>query len=261
MPDLLSLNGVSLGLGLVSLGRRWGFRPGEPPSPDEGLGLLRHALARGVCFFDTAPAYGASETILGNFLREIGGRRDELTIATKMGEHWIEATSETRDDHSFAALRDSIDESLRRLGRIDIMQIHRATLDNIFSDDVLKAVDYCRSKGIETFGVSSSDVETTRAALGSDLYSVVQFPYSRTNTKFAPMFEAASRASKMVLVNRPFAMGELIPEDAAAKLNTMRNALSFIREQRFNGHILTGTRNPVHLDETVSAFAELSKHD
>lgn len=90
---------VSLGLGLVSLGRRWGFRPGEPPSPEQGRDLLRHAVARGIRFFDTAPAYGASEIILGDFLREIGDRRGELTIATKMGEHWIDAESGTRADH------------------------------------------------------------------------------------------------------------------------------------------------------------------
>src|SRR5687767_4767117 len=126
---------VALGLGLVSLGRRWGFRPGEPPPPEEGRALLHHALARGIRFFDTAPAYGASEIILGDFLREIGARRDALTIASKMGEHWIDATKSTREDHSFAALRDSVDESLRRLGRIDIMQIHKAMLSNILSDD------------------------------------------------------------------------------------------------------------------------------
>ena len=67
---------VSLGLGLVSFGRRWGFRTGEPPPPEEGRALLRHALGRGIRFFDTAPAYGASEIILGDFLREIGDRRD-----------------------------------------------------------------------------------------------------------------------------------------------------------------------------------------
>jgi aryl-alcohol dehydrogenase-like predicted oxidoreductase len=247
-------DGVSLGLGLVSLGRRWGFRPGEPPPPEEGRALLRHALARGIRFFDTAPAYGASEIILGDVLREIGARRDALTIATKMGEHWIDATASTRDDHSFAALRDSVDESLRRLGRIDIMQVHKATSSNILSDDVVRAVAYCRSKGIATFGVSSSEPETLLAACSSGLYAALQFPYSKANTKMAAVFEAARRHGITLVVNRPFAMGELIPEGAAAKEAAMRDAMAFVLEQNFKGYVLTGTRNPAHLDEAIAAF-------
>jgi aryl-alcohol dehydrogenase-like predicted oxidoreductase len=250
-----SRNNVTLGLGLVSLGRRWGFRPGDPPVPDEGRKLLHHAMAQGVRFFDTAPAYGASEAIVGDFLREIGAARSGLTIATKMGEHWIEASASTRDDHSFAALRESVDESLRRLGRIDVMQIHRATRDNIVSADVLKALDYCREKGITTFGVSSSEPETILAACASEHYTVMQFPYSKANTKFAAVFEAARRNNKTLVINRPFAMGELIPESGGDKVSAMREALAFVLAQDFKGHILTGTRNPAHLDETIAAFA------
>lgn len=246
---------VALGLGLVSLGRRWGFRPGEPPAPEAGRALLHHALARGIRLFDTAPAYGASEAILGDFLREVGAQRDQLTIATKMGEHWIDADAGTRADHSFDALRTSIDTSLRLLGRIDIMQIHKATAANIVSVDVLDAVDYCQSKGISTFGVSASDVETALAACESDVYALIQLPYSQANAKMAGVFEAARRRGKRLLVNRPFAMGELIPEDRAGKAVAMCAALAFVCAQDFGGHILTGTRNPAHLDETIDAFA------
>jgi len=246
---------VSLGLGLVALGRRWGFRPGDPPPPEAGRALLHHALARGIRLFDTAPAYGASEIVLGDFLREIGERRGELTIATKMGEHWVGAGADTRADHSFPALRDSIDESLRRLGRIDIMQIHKATQDNILSDDVIRAIGYCRQKGISTFGVSASDAETLNLACASDFYTVLQFPYSRANTKLAEVFELARRHDMTLLVNRPFAMGELIPDGGAGKDVAMRDAFAFVLEQDFTGHILTGTRNPAHLDEAIAAFA------
>ena len=252
----MTARNVSLGLGLVSLGRRWGFRPGEPPPPEQGRVLLRHAHARGIRLFDTAPAYGASEIILGDFLREIGDQREQLTVATKMGEHWIDADSNTRADHSFEALRASVDRSLARLGRIDIMQIHKATKDNILSDSVMAAIDYCRSKGIARFGVSASDSETALLACQSPLYSVLQFPYSRANTKLAEVFAAARRGDKVLLVNRPFAMGELIPEAGADKVTAMRNALAFVLEQDFKGYVLTGTRNPAHLDETFAAFPD-----
>jgi aryl-alcohol dehydrogenase-like predicted oxidoreductase len=246
---------VSLALGLVSLGRRWGFRPGEPPPRDAARALLHHAVARGIRLLDTAPAYGDSEIIVGEFLGELGERAATLTVATKMGEHWIGAEAGTRADHSFEALRASVDESLRRLGRIDVMQIHKADIDNIHSADVLRALDYCRSKGIGTFGVSASDSGTLLAACESPHYSMLQFPYSRANTRMADVFAAARRHEMRLLVNRPFAMGELIPETGAGKSAAMRDALAFVLDQDFSGHILTGTRNPAHLDETIAAFA------
>lgn len=134
------------------------------------------------------------------------------------------------------------------------MQIHKATKDNILSDGVMAAIDYCKSNGITRFGVSASDIETALLACQSPAYSVLQFPYSQANTKLADVFEAARRGNTMLLVNRPFAMGELIPEGGAGKGAAMRNALGFVLEQEFKGCVLTGTRNPDHLDETIEAF-------
>lgn len=49
---------VSLGLGLLSIGRAWGYRQGLPPAEEDALALLRHTVSRGITYFDTAPAYG-----------------------------------------------------------------------------------------------------------------------------------------------------------------------------------------------------------
>lgn len=72
---------ISLGLGLLSIGRAWGYRQGLSPTEEDALALLRHAVSRGIAFFDTAPAYGDSERILGRFLKEEGART--LTARTK----------------------------------------------------------------------------------------------------------------------------------------------------------------------------------
>jgi hypothetical protein len=82
--------------------------------PDIGFGssrlagdeaVVRHALARGITYFDTAESYtdGASETTLG---RALHGRRDEVVLATKTS---CGATT------SRAELMRSLEESLRRL--------------------------------------------------------------------------------------------------------------------------------------------------
>jgi len=47
---------------------------------------LKRCLDLGINFFDTAEFYGAgdAEFVLGNTLREIGAKREELVISTKL---------------------------------------------------------------------------------------------------------------------------------------------------------------------------------
>jgi aryl-alcohol dehydrogenase-like predicted oxidoreductase len=74
----------ALSLGTVSLGVDYGIdAPGGFGRPDEqdAIRLVREAVDRGVTLVDTAPAYGASERIVG---LAIGGDRRVL-IATKVG--------------------------------------------------------------------------------------------------------------------------------------------------------------------------------
>lgn len=46
---------VSLGLGLLSIGRAWGHVPGQPPPEAQVRNLLDTAIVAGITFFDTAP--------------------------------------------------------------------------------------------------------------------------------------------------------------------------------------------------------------
>lgn len=90
-------------------GEGWGAATAER----DRFAAVARALARGVTFFDTAPAYGdgASEALLGRALR---ADRDRVAIATKVGP---------RDD-----ARASLEASLRRLRTdyVDLVQLHEA---------------------------------------------------------------------------------------------------------------------------------------
>ncbi|MGH8733641.1 MAG: aldo/keto reductase, partial [Burkholderiales bacterium] len=129
---------IELGLGLLSIGRPWGARGESPPSESEALALLQKAASLGIGFFDTAPAYGASEAILGRFLRH----DDRAFVATKMGEWWNAASGASTVDHRYESLKRSIDRSLELLGRIDLLQVHKATAENLQSADVARAIEY-----------------------------------------------------------------------------------------------------------------------
>ena len=95
--------------------------------------MVARCLEAGINFFDTADvyAYGQSETILGQALKDCGTERDKIVIATKvrgaMSEAAIQGTGDPNNvglsrQHIFA----SVEKSLRRLDTdyIDLYQVH-----------------------------------------------------------------------------------------------------------------------------------------
>ncbi|KAA2236034.1 aldo/keto reductase [Salinarimonas soli] len=252
-----SLNGpVGLGLGLISIGRTWGHGQEPPPPEAEARRLLEEALALGIRFLDTAPAYGASERILGAFLAGLGTRPDDLVVATKMGEHWDEAAGSGYADHGYDALRRSLDVSLARLGRIDLLQIHKATARALESDGVGRALEDARRAGVTAFGASVSDLEAAHAASRAGIYAWLQFPFNALDPRLQPIFGLAARDGTKILVNRPFGMGRIVHEGTGDPAAIRTRALRFVLQQGFSGRILTGTKSVEHLRENVRAFQE-----
>jgi predicted aldo/keto reductase-like oxidoreductase len=78
----LDWNASVLGFGCMRLPTADGNPHGPNINEAQAVGMIRHALDRGVNYFDTAYIYheGRSETVLGRALR---GRRDQVKIATK----------------------------------------------------------------------------------------------------------------------------------------------------------------------------------
>lgn len=125
----------AFGFGAAPLGNLY-----EPLADDAAVGLVGHALARGVRYFDTAPHYGngLSEQRVGRALRQ--APRDEFTLSTKVGRLLVpdDAAPRTQNgyvdvlpyaqrwDYTHEGTLRSIDDSLRRLGlsRIDFVFIH-----------------------------------------------------------------------------------------------------------------------------------------
>ncbi len=236
---------VELGLGLIGIGKPWGHAPHAIPSDSEAQALLEFAYELGVRYFDTAPSYGdgISEARLGRFLRGLGPReRAAVTAATKFGEHWDAAAGAPYADHSYDALRRSLDRSFERLGTIEVLQLHKTTPRALASGDVAPAWEYARGLGIGRVGPSVSDVESARAAMEDARLNAMQFPYNRRNRQFQPFL----KTGKWIAVNRPFAMGAEVRSDA----------FRFILERPFTGVILTGTTSAGHLRENWEAFQE-----
>jgi aryl-alcohol dehydrogenase-like predicted oxidoreductase len=243
------LRSVQLGLGLIGVGKPWGVAPHDIPSESEAISLLEFAYELGVRCFDTAPSYGdgVSEARLGRFLESLAGAdRDALTVATKFGEHWNASGGQPYADHSRDALCRSLDQSLARLGRIDVLQLHKTNPSVLGSADLARAWEYAESMGIRRIGPSVSDLESARIAIADPRYSVMQLPYHASNPAFAPVIDEAAARGIWVAVNRPFAMGAIVADKVGA--------FRFILERPFAGVVLTGTSSREHLRENWDAF-------
>jgi len=249
-------SGVKVGLGLIGIGREWGQVNTEVPTAEHVMDLLMAAVSKGIDFFDTAPAYGLSEERLGNFLRSLSPSETKgLTICTKFGEHWDFHKECSFVDHSFKTLCNSIDQSLRRLGKIDILQVHKANKDVLTSKDLFKAIDYASRKGINAFGASVSDVESGVIASNSSTFSWIQLPYNSCNSTMKPVIDSCNNNHKYVIINRPLNMGKLLFNSASGdKVSTMTECFNFIVNAKFQGVILTGTKSIKHLKENMVAY-------
>ena len=167
----------TLALGTMMFGR-WG-------NSDEQAchHMVDAALAAGVTLFDTADIYdfGTSEEFLG---RALAGRRDEVVLATKVGNAMSDDPLQRGLTRRW--ITQSCDASLRRLGtdHIDLYQMHRPDPDTPI-DETLQAFDdlvkagKVRAIGTSTFSPTQLDETQDRAVqLGITAPTSEQPPYS-----------------------------------------------------------------------------------
>ncbi|OMF26122.1 aldo/keto reductase [Paenibacillus peoriae] len=135
-----------IGLGCMSVGTE----------EQQGVYLIHEALDRGVNLLDTADLYqhGRNEEIVGAAIR---GRRQEVILATKVGNRRLPGQEGWGWDPSKKYILSAVKESLRRLGTdyIDLYQLHGGTIDDPM-DETIEAFEQLQREGvIRYYGISS----------------------------------------------------------------------------------------------------------
>lgn len=135
---------------------------------DEAQELIARALDHGINFIDTADIYssGKSEEIVGQSIRNLGIRREDVVIATKV--NGPVGTGPNDAGNSRGHILDGVKASLKRLqvDHIDLYQLHN--IDTVTPiEETLAALDALVRQGLVRYiGVSNWSAWQIARALG-----------------------------------------------------------------------------------------------
>lgn len=164
-------------IGLGCMGISFGYA--DKLSREDGVKLIRDAVARGVTFFDTAEVYGPfeNEEVVGEALRPF---RNEVIIATKFGFDFAAGKQVPGMNSRPERIREAVDGSLRRLGvdAIDLLYQHRVDPEVPIEDVAGTVRDLIVEGKVKHFGLSEPGVQTLRRAHGVQPVAAVQNEYS-----------------------------------------------------------------------------------
>lgn len=135
-----------LGLGCMSLGT----------DREKAAAIIDQAVDLGVNYLDTADLYdfGLNEEIVGEAIKR---RRQDVILATKVGNRWEKGKDGWSWDPSKAYIKEQVKTSLRRLQTdyIDLYQLHGGTIEDHI-DDTIEAFEELKAEGvIRHYGISS----------------------------------------------------------------------------------------------------------
>lgn len=263
-----------LGLGTAQLGLPYGVsnRTGQPPE-DEAAAILAGALNSGIRTFDTAPAYGGSEELLGRLLPAGAAVRIVTKTPPLAGAEVGEADCD--------GVRRSAERSLERLRRerLDALLVHHGSDLALPGGERLAAtLTELRDSGIvRRLGASVYDraeLDAARERLPLDL---VQLPLNVFDQRLLRdgTLEELEREGVEVHVRSAFLQGLLLmdPEQLPAQLAAAEQPLRRYHEERLRagigpleaalgfvdtapgvGTILVGTNSVAELEQCVAAL-------
>jgi aryl-alcohol dehydrogenase-like predicted oxidoreductase len=118
--------------------------------------IINRALDAGINFLDTADLYdqGLNEEIVG---KAVKGKRDQVIIATKVGNHFEAGKEGWYWDPSKQYIKSAVKNSLRRLqvDYIDLYQLHGGTINDPIDETIEAFEDLVQEGVIRYYGISS----------------------------------------------------------------------------------------------------------
>jgi aryl-alcohol dehydrogenase-like predicted oxidoreductase len=173
----------------------------EQAAADTVSQLLNRALDAGLNLIDTAECYLQSEQLIG---QAVAGRRKDFYLFTKCGHPETIAKPDWRPE----SLLQSIERSLRRLrtDRLDLVQLHSCSEDELRKGDVIGALEQARQRGWTRYIGYSGDGEAARYAIECGRFDTLQTSVSIADQEAIDLTLPLARERQMgVIAKRPIA--------------------------------------------------------
>lgn len=173
---------------------------------NESIAALHKARDLGVTLYDTAPAYGRSEDLIG---KAFNGSPD-VVLATKVGYlAW-----DSRPDFTINGIVTSINKSLKRLrsDRIDLLLLHGAPPAVLDTDEIHEILSSLTEAGkIRYWGISAKSPSDALEVLKSHNVSVIQANFNMMDTRVitSGLFEEIARRGIGFVGRTPLCFGFL----------------------------------------------------
>jgi len=230
-------------LGTAQIGMKYGVtNNSEKPNKDQAYEMLNFCLEHNINFFDTAHAYGDSETLIGQYQKEIC---KDLNIVTKV--------------NSFEQFLDS---SIK-LKNIYAVLIHSfKDYNNLLVDKLIQ--------NTSRVGVSVYNLDEALTVLSNPSISIIQIPFNYLDRQwFDPKFIKIIRKNNITVhVRSIFLQGKLIhtnllPNDISNNILTISNnlklkpielAISYIKTIDWIDGIIIGADNLEQIKENYLIF-------
>lgn len=261
-------------LGTAQLGMPYGIANSTgQPDFKTAVSIIKTAWEYGIREFDTAMAYGESETVLGRALSSLGIAND-VRIITKLDPKL--------EPNQGEKIKRAVHESRERLQIPSLygLMLHREEwLDNLNNglEETLRAL--VLDGAVQHLGVSLYTPAKALQALASDIWDMIQVPANILDHRFADagVFHLADEKDKLVYIRSVFLQGLLLmkPEDLPSamafvkptlgKIDTLcvqykytrqKIALLYIKGKYPYARIVLGAETPTQLEQNLTIWED-----
>lgn len=261
-------------LGTVQLGMPYGIA-NTSGQPDHATArrIVKTALDNGIRYFDTAQAYGNSESVLGAVLEDLGAL-DEVHIASKLAA--------SLDLGNADNIESAIEESLARLrvNRLWCMLLHRVSGLDFWEAGLGAVLHRFQADGhIDQIGVSLNTVDDAPIALAHPDMAVIQAPCNAWDRRMQTrgFLTLTREKGRLCCIRSVYLQGLLTmtPEAVSSRLPSAREAAArwWQLAEQFNiparelamryalsldTPLVIGAESPAQVEETAQMAASLS---
>jgi aryl-alcohol dehydrogenase-like predicted oxidoreductase len=261
-------------LGTAQLGIPYGIanKSGQPDHKTS-LSIVRAAWDRGIRIFDTAHAYGESETVLGACLSKLG-LSQQAQIITKLP---------INIDHlNPQAVKQALEKSLELL-KVPFLyglMLHRETLLDDWDKGLTDILgNFVREGRVQKLGVSVYSPSYAAKAVKTEGIGIIQIPTNILDQRFyrAGIFELAEECKKKIFIRSAFLQGLILmkshelPENmlyAKPILDKMNHlsqqfslskqeiAMIYLREKYINAKIIFGAETLTQVIDNLHCWGK-----